>query len=189
MRGLPEQAEAFLRDLERHLFPLPEAERRDVAAEIRSHLADRAARGEGNLLAPFGSAQAYAAAFLEERALSRALARGSSLGMGRALLRGAGRIGWWYAVAALGLVQVLGVGLVAMAAMKIFLPQRIGIFVGPRVFALGAYSGSAPAVEILGRWAVPAFAVLGIAALWSARFMLRLLAGWRLARIRPALRA
>jgi len=189
MSELPREAEAFLRDLERHLSPLPEAERRDIAAEIRSHLADRAARGAGDLLKPFGTAAAYAAAFREERALTRALASGSSLDIGRTLLRGARRIGWWYAVAALGLVQVLGAGLLILSVLKIFLPQRIGVFVGPRVFALGAYSGDAPAVEILGRWAIPAFAVLGVAALYGAHLMLRLLAGWRLSRIRPALHA
>jgi len=189
MSELPEEVEAFLVDLEKHLSPLPQAERRDIVAEIRSHLAERAGQGAGDLLAPFGTARAYAAAFLEERALETALAGGSSLAIGRALLRGARRIGWWYTVAALGLVQLLGAGLLALSVLKVFLPQRIGVFVGTGVFALGAYSGEAPAVEILGWWAIPVFALLGAAALWSARWMLRLLAGWRLARLRPALLA
>ena len=188
MSELPDEVEAFLVDLERHLSPLPRAERRDIVAEIRSHLADRAAQRAGDPLAPFGTAEAYAAAFLEERALRTALARGSSLAIGRALLRGARRIGWWYVVAALGLVELLGAGLLVLSVLKVFLPGKIGVFAGPRVLALGAYSGDAPAVEILGWWAIPAFVLLGVAALWSAHWMLRLLAGWRLARLRPALR-
>jgi uncharacterized membrane protein len=187
MSDLPREAEAFLRDLERHLSPLPEAERRDTVAEIRSHLVDRAAQGAGDLLGPFGAPEAYAAAFLDERALSAAMAHGTSWAIGRALLRGARRVWWWYTVAALGLVQVLGASFLVMAVLKLFLPGRIGLFVGPRVFVLGSYTGDSPATELLGWWGIPFFFVLGVVALWSGHWMLRLLAGWRLARIRPAL--
>ena len=189
MSELPREAEAFLRDLKRHLSPLPDAERRDIVAEIRSHLEDRAAQGAGELLAPFGTPEAYAGAFLEQRALSSALARGSSWAIGRALLGGARRVGWWYAVIALGLVQLLGAVFLVLSALKIVLPGMVGLFIGPRTFFLGMRLPAPGATEVLGWWAIPLFFVLGVAALWSGRWMLRLLAGWRLSRIRPALRA
>ncbi len=188
MSELPREAEGFLRELERHLSPLPATERQDIVAEIRTHLEDRAAEGVADLLAPFGRPQAYAATFLEQRALSDALARGSSWALGRALLAGARRLGWWYAVAALVLVQVLGASFLAMSVLKLFLPEKVGLFIGPRVFALGSYAGDHPATEVLGWWAIPLFIVLGVAALWSANWMLRLLASWRLARLGPTLK-
>ena len=186
MSQLPGQAEAFLRDLEAHLAPFPEGERRDIVAEIRTHLVDRAAQGAGDLLAPFGTPEEYAAAFLDERALARALSGGTTWSLGRAVLGGARRLSWWYAVAALGLVQVAGAGLLALSVLKPFLPDRVGLVIGPRTFTLGLRGGAQPpAAELLGWWAIPAFLVLGVGALWSARWMLRALAGVRLAHLRP----
>jgi hypothetical protein len=185
MSDLPREAETFLRGLERSLSALPAEERREVVKELRSHLEDRAAQGAADLLAPFGRPEAYAAAFLEERALCGALATGSSFALGRALLSGARRLGWWYAVAALGLVEVVGGGLVALAALKLFWPGKVGLFFGPGVFFLGMRDGeTGPAVELLGYWAVPFFLFLGVAALFSANWSLRTLAAWRLARAR-----
>jgi uncharacterized membrane protein len=189
MSELPREAEGFLRDLERHLSPLPAIERQDIVAEIRTHLADRAAQGAGNLLASFGHPDEYAATFLEQRALSDALARGSSWALGRALLAGARRLGWWYAVLALGLVQVLGATLLALSVIKLLFPGEVGVFVGGHGLTIGTIGGDRSMVEVLGWWAVPVFLCLGVAALWSANWMLRLLAGWRLARLRPSLRA
>ncbi|HET6436674.1 MAG TPA: hypothetical protein VFG59_01340 [Anaeromyxobacter sp.] len=187
MSELPREAEFFLRDLERCLSTLPEGERRDIVAEIRSHLVDRAGQGATELLRSFGTAEAYAAAFLEERALTRALAARSSWGLCRALLRGARRLGWWYAVAALGLVQLLGVVLLGLAVAKLFLPERVGLFVGGSSLTLGMRDEGTTGTEVLGLWAVPLFFAIGFLALWSARFLLRLLASWRLSRVRPRL--
>lgn len=187
MSELPREAERFLRDLERHLSPLPEAERRDAVAEIRSHLEDRAAEGATDLLAPFGRAEDYAAAFLQERALAGALAGGSSWAIGRALLAGARRLAWWYAVAALWVVQVFGASMLALSIVKLFLPKAVGVFVGPHRFTIGALVGDVSAVEVLGWWAAPVFFIGGVLAMWSAHWFLRTLASWRLSRIRPTL--
>lgn len=186
MSELTREAEGFLRDLERHLSPLSEAERRDAVAEIRSHLEDRAAQGATDLLAPFGRAEDYAAAFLQERALAGALAGGSSWAIGRALLAGARRLAWWYAVAALWLVQLLGALLAALGVLKIFCPEKVGVFMHGRSLTVGIVEDEG-GVEMLGWLSVPAFFAIGVLAIWSAHWFLRTLASWRLSRIRPGL--
>ncbi len=185
MSGLPAGAVTFLRDLERYLLALPEAERGDIVAEIRSHLEDRAAQGATDLLAPFGTPESYAAAFLQERALAGALARGSSWHLGRALVAGARRIGWWYVVAVLAMLHLYGVALVILAALKPFFPANVGMFLGEGL-TIGIRSAQDLTGwrEVLGWWAIPGFLVPGVLVLWGANRALRALAAWRLARLR-----
>jgi len=193
MRALPTEAEQFLRKLSAALAGLPSADRDDIVAEIRSHLAERAARGEADLVAPFGPPEAYAASFLQERALAGALARGSSWALGRALASGARRAGGWYAVLVLAILHLYGIGLVAMAALKPLFPANVGMFVGDGKFGLGAhfgpeaeykYSGTR---EVLGWWAIPIFLVAGALILHAANWALRHLARRRLVQLRSGL--
>jgi hypothetical protein len=181
MSALSPSAEQFLRDLGRCLSALPEAERRDVVAEIRSHLLDRMDAG-GDPVLQFGNPEEYAAAFLQERALAGALAGGSSWALGRALLTGVGKVTWWYVVAVLAMLHVYGACLVALAAFKPVFPANIGWFVGDRA-AGGAVFGPdfVGAREVLGWWAVPFFLVPGVLMLWGANYTLRALGRWRYA--------
>ncbi len=187
MSELPSEAVDFLSRLERYLSPLPEAERRDIVAEIRSHLVDRAAQGATDLVGPFGTPESYAAAFLQERELAGALAGGSSWAIGRALVSGARKIGWWYVVAVLGMLHLYGAGFVLLAALKPFFPSNVGMFVGEGL-TIGIRSAQDLSGwrEVLGWWAIPGFLVPGVLVLWGANATLRALARWRLARLRPA---
>ncbi len=187
MSELPAGAVAFLRQLERYLSPLPEAERQDVVAEIRSHLVDRAAQGATDLLGPFGTPESYAAAFLQERELAGALAGGSSWAVGRALVSGARKIGWWYVVAVLGMLHLYGTALIVLAALKPFFPANVGMFLGEGL-TIGIRSAHDLSGwhEVLGWWAIPGFLVPGVLVLWGANATLRALGRWRLARLRPA---
>ena len=85
---LTPQAEAYLRRLGACLSPLEPEERREIVAEVRAHFSERRARGRGDVLEGFEAPETYAARFLEESALSRAVARGTTLDLGRALLSG-----------------------------------------------------------------------------------------------------
>lgn len=184
--ALPNEAEHFLRGLDRALSTLPGAERREILDEVRSHLADRAAQGATDLLRGFESPEAYAAAFFQERALASALAQGSSWAVGRALLAGARRVGWWYLVLVLGLLHVYGLSFLVLAVVKPFFPGNVGLFVGGGRFTFGVVPGAdvARATEVLGWWAMPVFLVLGVFTLWIANWMLRALGRWRLGRLR-----
>lgn len=190
MKALPAEAERFLRHLDGALSAMPAAEREDVVAEIRSHLEDRAARGDVDLLGPFGRPEAYAATFLQERALVGALARGTSWELGRALLAGARRFGWWYVVLVLAVLHLYGAVFVVLAVLKPLFPGNVGAFVGTERFSIGAHFGPESAFagtrEVLGWWSVPIFFVVGVLLLWSANWTLRRLARWRLARLRSA---
>jgi uncharacterized membrane protein len=189
MSTLPADAERFLTDLARALGPLPAAERDDLVAELRSHLAERAAQGATELLAPFGRAEDYAAAFLEERSLSGALARGTPWALWSAVFSGARRLAWWYVVLSLGLVQVVSAVLILLGILKVVFPGGVGLYLhGGDLLLQASFGGGAPAgIELLGWWAVPIFLGTGGLALWSSLAVLRALARWRLARLRPAL--
>jgi uncharacterized membrane protein len=181
MTALPSAAERYLRDLERCLSALPAAERAEIVAEIRSHLAERP-QAAADPAAALGRPEVYAASFVEERALAGALATGSSWALGRALVAGAQRLAWWYVVAVLAVVYLYGAILVVLGALKPFFPAHIGVFVhdGTSV-SIGTIDHPERATEVLGAWAVPVFVGAGVLVLWGAHVVLRMLARWRLA--------
>ncbi|HYG68991.1 MAG TPA: hypothetical protein VD838_15085 [Anaeromyxobacteraceae bacterium] len=182
-----EKAERWLRALRQALSALPDDERDDLVAEVRSHLADRAARGDADVLAGFAEPEAYAAEFLEERALSGALAQGASWALGSALLSGARTGAILLAVVPLAVLHVVATALVVLAAAKPLFPGHVGVFVGDAgPWVIGAWSGAAETGvrELLGWWAVPVFGLGGALLLWAANRALRAVARRRLARVR-----
>lgn len=185
---LPKNAEAFLRDVGLALSPLPAEEREDLLAELRSHLLDRASQGRDDAVAEFGPAEQYASAFLAERALSGALASGTSWSLGRALLVGArDLLRVLLLLVPLGLLHVIGLALLAVGALKPFFPANVGVFVpnGGRLWAIGYVSGDlSGSREVLGWWALPVFLVSGALLLWAANRGLRAAARSRLERAR-----
>lgn len=185
---LPSEAEEFLRQLRLGLVTLPQEEREDIVAEVRSHLRDRHASGKEPLLEGFEGAQTFASQFLSEAALRGALARGTTFGLGKALLVGA-KTGTsvLLMVVPLMALQLIGAALVVVGALKPFMPSRVGLFVDMqgRFVALGAYGGEVQGLrELLGFWAVPLFVVGGIGLLWVGNRALRLLAARRLTSMR-----
>ena len=185
---LPVEAERFLGRLEQALGPLPPGERQEIVEEIRSHLSERAAQGATELLTGFDDPEAYAATFVQERALAGALAGGGSWAVGRALLSGARRIGWWYVVLVLGVLHLYGAVFLLLAVLKPIFPASVGLFVGGSHVAFGAIFGEALSgrAELLGWWAIPLFVALGVPLLWGANWTLRALGHWRLGRLRAA---
>lgn len=181
MSELSAAAEGYLRDLDRCLAPLPDAERAEIVAEIRSYLLDRpeAALEPERAL---GSASAYAASFLQARVLSDALTRGTPWALGRAAVTGAGRLVWWYVVVVLSIGHVYGALLLVLAALKPLFPEAIGLFVGPGHLVLGAFSGDVPggAHEVLGWTSIPIFLITGGLVLWLSHLGLRTLVRRRL---------
>jgi hypothetical protein len=184
---LSSEVERYLRALRQALAALPDAERDELVAEVRSHLADRAARGDADVLAGFADPEAYAAEFLAERALAGAIARGSSWALGAALFSGARTGAAVLAVVPLAVLHVVAAALVVLAALKPLFPGHVGVFVsdgGP--WAVGAWErgASAGVREVLGWWVVPVFAVGGALIFWAANRALRAVARGRLTRVR-----
>lgn len=185
--ALSSEVERYLRALRHTLAALPEAERDDLVAEVRSHLADRTARGDADVLAGFADPEAYAAEFLAERALAGAIARGSSWALGAALLSGARTGAAILAVVPLAILHVVAAALVILAALKPVFPAHIGLFVsdgGPWAFGAWDLGAGAGVREVLGWWALPVFAAAGALILWIANRGLRAVARGRLACVR-----
>ncbi|NUP10665.1 MAG: DUF1700 domain-containing protein [Polyangiaceae bacterium] len=188
---LPPEAETFLRHLRLGLDSLPREERDDIVAEVRSHLLERRANGKTPLLEGFEDPQTYASRFVSETALRDALARGTSVHLGKALLTGAATgIAMLLTVVPLLVLQLLGGALVLVGALKPFMPAHVGVFVDQqgRLVAIGAYGGDVePLRELLGYWAIPLFVFGGIAIVWACNRALRFVATRRLgaSRARP----
>ena len=184
MDALPSDAEEFLRQLRQGLSPLQKVERDEILAEIRSHLRDRQQGGKP-LLEGFEDAQTYASRFLSETALRSALATGTSLPLGRALLTGArAGLSMLLLVVPLLVVQLVGAALIACGALKLFMPLRVGLFLDGAggLVALGAYGGALGGTrELLGFWALPLFLAAGVLLVFAANRALRAVARFRLA--------
>ena len=175
---------SWLDRLNRALAGIPAAERDDIVAETRAHLAESVASGlpPRDALAHFGPAESYARKFLDDIELSGALGSQRSGAMLSVLARRVHKS----LVAAIGffLVMVLGgvaFGAVLTAVVKIFDPAIAGLWVGPRIFALGITNDPSHARELLGNWVFPVLAlivalcwILGrMVLLWSLRMLAR----------------
>jgi uncharacterized membrane protein len=185
--SLSDDTETYLRKLRHSLSGLAPAERDDIVNEIRSHLLERHARGEKDLLAGFGAPEDLAASFVAEASMRGALARGTSFALGRALLVGARDSALALLVLfPLVLLHIIALGFVITAAAKPFIPSRAGVWVGPNTFHVGFHSMPDPLVrEVLGWWAVPVLAGVGFLLFFIANRALRALVRWRLRMTRP----
>lgn len=150
------------------LAGIPAAERDDIVAETRGHLAESIADGHSprDALAHFGEAETYARTFLDDRELSGAL---GSQRLGAMLSVLARRV-HKSLVAAFGFFMVVILGAVALSAgltgiVKIFDPAHAGLWVGPRVFVLGITGNPSRAHELLGNWIFPVTALM-VAVSW-----------------------
>jgi uncharacterized membrane protein len=185
MNPIPSDAERYLRELRQALLPLASAERDEIVAEVRSHLADRIAQGRGDVLADFPPAERYAAAFVAERNLVAALVEGTPWQLSRALW--IGRIERTFSLAAaipVAMVQLCAIGLMVLGALKPIFFDQIGLWRGPGgTWAIG-YLSDPRARELLGWSAVPLFIVAGSLTLFAAHRVQVALARRRLRRVR-----
>lgn len=184
---LSPEIEHYLKQLRLGLAPLDAADRDEIVAEVRGHFAERLAQGHDHVLEQFAPAEHYAAAFLAERSLTSALAEGTPWVLHRSLWTGRIlRVATLVAAVPLALVQLVGVALVVLGALKPLMFDKIGLWIGPHhVFALG-YVSDPDSHELLGWWGVPVF-ILGGALVFIAAYQAQTaLARRRLSRVRRA---
>ncbi len=159
--------DAFLRKVRQGLTVLPMAEQEEIVAELRSHLLERQSRGEPDPLAGFESPEQLAADFVAEHTLRGALARGTSWALGKALLVTArDSLGRLFVLASLGLLQLCGLLVLLTAALKPFLPDQMGLWLGRGNFYVGVDHHVAGVHEVLGWWGLPIFLVVGVFLVW-----------------------
>jgi hypothetical protein len=176
-----EDFDAFLRKVRQGLASLPTAEREDIIAELRSHLLGRQGQGNPDPLAGFEPPEKLAADFVAEHALRGALAEGTAWAMGKALFIAArDSVLGLLVLLPLLLLQVSALCLLLTAALKPFIPDKMGLWTGDGNFYVGAGRGNPAVHEVLGWWGMPVLAAAGVLLFWLSNRGMMALVRWRL---------
>jgi hypothetical protein len=179
------ELKTYLRRLGWALSSLPERDRDDIVEETRVHVLARVEQGQGltETLASFGPADVYAARFVDEMEITRALGSQKPLQVLGVVLRRAHKS----LAATLAFLFVLffgawGLGGLFAAVTKPFDPDHIGLWTSDRgAFFIGSVDGAHPHLhEILGNWIYPAAAINAVVC-W---FLCRLVLLWALRTLR-----
>jgi hypothetical protein len=180
--------EAYLAELGRRLASLPEAERTEIAAELRSHVLDSVGESPDEstlaaVLERLGSAEELAAQYLTQRSLAGAERSRAPWTLVRGLARTAGASVTGFS-ALIGCILGYGLSLsFALAALhKPMAPDRVGLWrLGPDSFSLTLGFATRPAgEELLGWWIVPIGLVVGASGVWLTTWLGR----WCVRRLR-----
>jgi uncharacterized membrane protein len=177
---MPEDAETYLRQLERDLARMPADERGKIVQEIRSHLAERAAVGPQMLRAAItqlGPPSSLARSFVDDWQLSGALERGPSWRILLAMLQ---RV--WRSLAAVVICTVtcvlyaFAVAFLIIAVMKPITPGNVGMWAGQNggIGDFGVIFGTVhTTAELLGWWIIPIALVCAVFCYFAAALIMR----------------
>ena len=170
-------SDAFLRKVRQGIAPLPLPEQEDIIAELRSHLFARLDQGHPDPLAGFETPEKLAADFVAEYGLRGALSRGTPYAMSKALFVAAqDSILALLVLLPLLLLQLGAFCCLLTAVLKPFMPDRVGLWIGPGTFFVGTLEGHPGVHEVLGWWGMPILATVGVLLFWVAnRAMLALI--------------
>ena len=171
--------DAYLAQVQRHVRGLPDAEVREILAELRAHVLDKvegqvSAASVEAAIAELGSPREIARANITERVVARAEARRTPFTVLGGVVRLAGLS--VYGVFAF-LVSVLGYGsavaFLITAAVKPFAWNRAGLWIktrGPDSYAvswmLGITDNPRNGHEVLGVWIIPIGIVMSLLLGW-----------------------
>ncbi|MCU0755943.1 MAG: hypothetical protein MUE46_12595 [Xanthomonadales bacterium] len=175
----------YARKLRWALAALPEADRDDIVAEMRSHVLDRVDTGStvDEALAALGTPEDYARAFCENYTVASALSSRRTPHLLHALVEGAthsaGAIAAFAAIVMLWAVPLL---VAYTALLKIGDPSHVGLWRGQDFFFIGIIDDPSTGTELLGPWITP-LAMLLIVAAW---LITRSIAVWALRRLLPS---
>jgi hypothetical protein len=168
--------ETYLAELRRRLAPLPDSERADIVAELRSHVLDSAGPAAtesavAEALERLGPAAHLAAQYVTHSVLAGAERSRSPWAVVRGLARVAGKgIAGFSALVGCVLGYTLAACFGLAALRKPMAPDRVGLWrLGPDSFSLTlGFAGRPPGEELLGWWIVPIGLLTGAGVLWLA---------------------
>lgn len=179
------EIDIYVRKLTGALQTLPPQERTAIASEIRSHLADSAARGEealGRALEGMGAPELLGRSYVEEYRLAGALEKGSPFRL-LAVVLGLTARGLAGFLGGLGVLAIylIGAAFFLVAVAKLVEPANVGMWVAPDYFSFAILDAPPPAGarEMLGDWIVPLSVLLGTGCLLGGTRLLHLI-GWRI---------
>jgi hypothetical protein len=166
--------DAYLAELRRRLAPLPETDRDEIAAELRSHVLDSAGPAPAEsavaeALERLGPAEDLAAQYVTHHDLSGVERSRSPWAIVRGLARLAGTgIAGLSALAACLLGYALAACFAFAAVRKPTAPDRVGLWrLGPDTISLTLGFGARPGgEELLGWWIVPIGLLAGAGLVW-----------------------
>ncbi len=180
--------DVFLRKVRQGLASLPTAEQEEIVAELRSHLLERQSQGNADPLAGFETPERLAADFVSEYSLRGALAQGTSWALGKALFVAArDSVLGLLVLIPLVLLQISALLVLLTAALKPFMPGKMGLWVGNGNFYVGVDRQLAGVHEVLGWWGIPVFSVAGVLLFWVSNRAMLALVRWRLRSARHSL--
>lgn len=175
------EIEPYIRRLTGALQALPPEERAAITNEIRSHLTDCAARGEGALaraLEAMGEPELLGRSYVEEHRLAGALEKGSPLRL-LAIVFGLTAKGLAGFFSGLGVVVLYLIGAIffLVAGTKFVEPAHVGMWIAPDYFSFAILGAQPPtwAHEILGYWIVPLSVLLGTGCLLGGTRLLHMI--------------
>lgn len=168
--------DAYLERLRRCLRDMREEDAREIVAELRSHILDKAAAagsvtpaGIDSALAALGAPEALAGEYLTDDVLARAQATRSPLLVLYSLFRWASlSVAGFFILIGSAVGYLLGVSLAWAAILKPLHPQTAGLWVIPHdgdyelSLHLGFTAAPPGAHEILGWWIIPLGLVVGV---------------------------
>lgn len=174
-------ADLYLRKVRQGLASLPTAEQEEIITELRSHLLERQSQGSADPLAGFEAPEQLAADLVAEHALRGGLARGTSWALGSALFVAArDSVAGLLWLLPLLILQLMALCLLVAAALKPFVPDLVGVWTGEGKVSVGIISAHGNMREVLGWWAIPVFAGVGIVLFWLSTKAMTALARRRL---------
>jgi len=177
--GLAGRLEDYIRRLDWALRDLPSEDRRNIKAEINSHLAERAAQGSFALDAAvlaLGPPDRFARAFVENYELSGAVNRASPTNLLLVMLLHASRSVAAFLIGFAALIFYLfSLAFALMAVLKIITPAHVGAWINDGAVEFGAHYGGPPpgGAELLGYWVIPLAVLLALACYILGTLLLR----------------
>jgi hypothetical protein len=190
--ALQSRIDAYLKRLRQGLGELPAAEAAEVEREIRGHILERIdsmhsidASALTVILEALGKPEDLGALYQSRAMVARARASLSPLLILRTAVRWAGKSIGGLAACVLALFgYTTGLSCVVSAILKIFHPDRVGLWVGPHTWNLSmGYLTAAERIhehahEVLGWWLIPVMFMAGpiilivttIIVRWGLRF-------------------
>jgi uncharacterized membrane protein len=181
-----DKIKSYVDRLARALRSLPEADRADIVAEIRSHLDHRARENRlDETMRALGSPDQCARGFLDEMKIQDAFADGGpSKTVGALVALASRRVTAAAGLFLSGVFFLLAIGFAISAVAEVVIPAQAGLWVNEVTgfFIFGTYDGplTAPTRELLGRWMIPVSAGLCVSTFvigqWLARVFVRLMA-------------